>query len=33
MLIDGTKPVEGAASHVPGPLSFQENVVALGRAG
>jgi len=33
MLIDGTRPVEGAASPVPGPLSFEENVAALGRAG
>jgi AcrR family transcriptional regulator len=33
MLIDGTRPAEGGAPLAPGPLSFEENLAALGRAG
>lgn len=33
MLIDGTRPVAGNPALVPGPLSFEQNVAALGRAG
>lgn len=33
MVIDGTRHVQGDAPLVPGPLSFEQNVAALGRAG
>ncbi|MBW4096334.1 MAG: hypothetical protein HIU81_13710 [Acidobacteria bacterium] len=33
ILIDGTRPAPGDILAVPGPLSFEENVAALGRAG